>query len=591
VQRYDVQRYDVQRYDVQRHDVQRHDVQRHDVQRHDVPLRAVRIGPDCRLPPVRCREGERQGGTTRGAEMLEHRRLPPELFRFTVGDRAEVYTAILRVFGEANERLETALGLDDLHSRLGRLGWVAALAETDLLLVLQQLRDWGLLDVTQNHAGTYRTAAEYERRNLQYSLTRYGEAALAGVDHAASVLAGTGALQTAVLDAIVDRLAELAQLVADPSSNDRRIFSALSELEGHLDGLRANTKAFNGQLQRLLRAEGVDLATFQEVKTATIAYLQEFLANLELRAQAIRQAVRAIDEQGVDLLHRRALSGADLPATPGNDPAPEWLHHRRSRWEGLQTWFDPRDGSQPRVGQLNDVARRAIVTLLQALDRINESRRRATSAAADLRELARWFQAAPSDGDLHRLWAVAFGLGSARHAHLVHPDPEVVPAGTSWAEAPPVPVSALLRSSGRTERFSRTGRVRDVSPVRSGRAERARQQRAELEAAWRQLSTGGRQIALADLGRLDHATFERLLELVGRALAAAPDRRGARRAQTADGQVAVELVEPRDGSRVTLVTPRGQLTGPNYRLRITSLLEAATRTPAVGERGREEVAG
>lgn len=524
--------------------------------------------------------------------MLERRRLPPELFRFTVGERAEIYTAVLRVFGEANERLETALGLDDLRSRLGRPGWVVVLAETDLLLVLQQLRDWGLLDITQNHAGSYRTAEEYERRNLQYSLTRQGEAALAGADHAASVLASTGALQTAVLDAISDRLEELAQLLAEPASSDRRVFAALLELEGHLEGLRANTKAFNGQLQRLLRAEGVDLATFQEVKTATIAYLQEFLANLELRAQAIRQAVRAIDRYGVDALRRRALTGADLPAIPGNDPAPEWLSHRGSRWEGLQAWFDPRDGSQPRVGQLHDVARRAIVTLLQALDRINESRRRATSTAADLRELARWFQAAPSDHDLHRLWAVAFGLGSARHAHLVQADPEVVPAGLPWAEAPSVPVSALLRSSGRTERFSRTGRVRDVSRVRSGRADRARQERAALEAAWRQLGTGGRQLALSELGRLDHLTFQRLLELVGRALAAAPDRQAVRRARTADGQVAIELVDPPDSSTVTLVTPRGRFSGPDYRLRVTSLLEAgASPTPRAGPLEADEVAG
>ena len=44
------------------------------------------------------------------------------------------------------------------------------------------------------------------RRNLQYSLARQGEAAFAGVVHAMSVLASTGALQTAVLDAIPDRL-------------------------------------------------------------------------------------------------------------------------------------------------------------------------------------------------------------------------------------------------------------------------------------------------------------------------------------------------------------------------------------------------
>ncbi|MEU6441644.1 DUF2397 family protein [Streptomyces sp. NPDC047046] len=56
----------------------------------------------------------------------------------------------------------------------------------------------GLLDVVHHHAGQYRTAEEYERRNQQYSLTRRGEAAPAGVRHAPEILASTGALRTAV---------------------------------------------------------------------------------------------------------------------------------------------------------------------------------------------------------------------------------------------------------------------------------------------------------------------------------------------------------------------------------------------------------
>src|SRR5699024_1612453 len=108
------------------------------------------------------------------------------------------------------------------------------------------------------------------------------------------------------------------------------------------------------------------------------------------------------------------------------------LTHRRTRWEGLRAWFHPLDGTAPRVQQLNIVARRAIVSLFQVLERINESRRRSTSAVADFRELARWFAVAPTDSDLHRLWATAFGAGPARHAHLAHADPELIGSSTSW---------------------------------------------------------------------------------------------------------------------------------------------------------------
>lgn len=495
-------------------------------------------------------------------------RVPPEMFRFTTGDRAELYVAILHAFGEANERLETALGLDDVRSRLRSVGWLDPLEDQELTDALGSLRGWGLLDVTQNHAENYRTADEYERRNVQYSLARRGEAALAGVVHAMGVLASTGALQTAVLDAIADRLGELAAHLGDPAAPDRRVFSTLVELEGHLEALRGNTKQFNGELQRLLRTEGADQDTFREVKAATVAYLQEFTTNLEQRTHAIANRIAVVEGHGVALLHHRALLGAELPPTAGEGADVAWLELRRARWEGLRAWFLPADGSTPRAEQLFAVARRAIIALLQVLDRITESRRRSTSAAADFRELARWFAAAPSEDDLHLLWATAFGFGSARHAHLAHADPELVSSSAGWSEAPPVEVSALLRSAGRTERFSRTGRVRDVAAVKAERAERARAERAALKAAWDRLDTGG-GIRLSRFARLEHEVLERLLELLGRALATAPDRHGVHKATTGDGRVEVLLTPPPEHREHAVIrSPRGVFISPDYDVEI-----------------------
>jgi uncharacterized protein (TIGR02677 family) len=497
----------------------------------------------------------------------EQIRVPPEMFRFTSGDRAGLYVSVLHAFGEANERLETALGIDDVRARLRSVGWLDALEDDDLVAALDQLRAWNLVDVIQNHTENYRTASEYERRNLQYSLTRQGEAAFAGVVHAMGVLASTGALQTAVLDAISDRLGDLVTQLEAGTGPDRRIFSTLTELEGHLDALRGNTKQFNGELQRLLRADGAEQATFHEVKAATVAYLQEFLTNLDQRAHAITVRIRQVEDHGVGLLHQRALLGAELPRLSTEDPGPAWLQHRRARWEGLRAWFLPDDGTRPRVEQLHLVARRAIITLLQVLDRIAESRRRASSAVADFRELARWFSVLPAQDDLHRLWSTMFGLSPARHAHLGHPDPELVSPSSRWREAPPVEVSALLRSSGRTERFSRTGRVRDVAAVRAARAERALAERAELEAAWNMLDTGG-PVRLSSIGRLDHVVFERLLELLGRALGGAPRHGGTRRATTTDGKIEIMLRPPTDLAVAHLRTPRGRFSGPDYEIEI-----------------------
>jgi uncharacterized protein (TIGR02677 family) len=514
-------------------------------------------------------------------------RVPADMFRFTDGDRADLYSAILHAFGEANDRLETTLNLEQVRQRLRHVGWFDILEEDDLAGVLRRLTGWGLLDATQDHAGEYRTAEEYEKRNVSYSLTRKGEAALAGVEQALAMLVSAGALQTAVLDAIGDRLAAIARLSEDAASEDRRVFVTLTELEHHLEALRTNTRQFNGELQRLVRAEAADLDVFREVKAATVAYLQEFLTDLDQRAYAIAAAARRVEALGVEELFQRALRGADLPPLAhGVDPAEGWIERRRSRWAGLRAWFLPVDDSPARVEQLHTVARRAIVALLQVLDRITESRKRASSAVADFRELARRFAAAPTDDDLHRLWSAAFGLGAARHAHLVHPDPELVASSASWRAAPPVPVSALLRGSGRVERFTRTGRMRDVAAVRAARAERARRERAEALAAWDALATDG-PVRLSSFVRLDHEVFERLLDLLGRALSSAALTDGTRRSVTADGRMEIVLLPPLPGAApAVLRTPRGRFEGPDYTVDIR---EVATRR-ARRRGGRQAVA-
>jgi uncharacterized protein (TIGR02677 family) len=490
------------------------------------------------------------------------------MFKFATHD--ELYLAIMQVFGQANERLVTALTFEEVEAGLRAVGWYDPVVDDRLDNALEQLRGWGLLERNHNHAAHYATAAEYERKNLQYALTKRGEAAFAGVEHALYLLSSSGALQTAVLDAIAAQLDELHVLLADPGSANRRIYATLASLESHLDALRTNTKQFNSELQRLLRDEALDLSTFDEVKQATVAYLEEFIEGLDHRKQSIAAGVGRVENVGVGLLHARALNGADLPSLPGNaDPAPQWLAQREARWAGLRHWFRPADGAPAAIETLRDIARRAIVSLLRVLERYSEARRHAAGTVQDFRALARWFTACSTDEDAHRLFNAAFGMWPARHAHLAAEDSDEISASTPWADAPTVPVSPLLRTYGRIEKAARTGKVRDTAALRLRRRAMALAERAKIEEAWARLATDG-VVRLSQLGRLDHATFTGLLQMIGRALSTRPGTDGRRRAVTSDGQMEIILMDVRDGATATLVTTYGTFHGPDYAIAISS---------------------
>ncbi|MGA5760051.1 TIGR02677 family protein [Nonomuraea bangladeshensis] len=556
--------------------------------------------------------------------MAEPPRMPPELFRFATTERADLHTAVLHAFAAAARRLETALTPAGLRALLP----AGACGERDLAAALRRLTVWGLLDVVFDHGGGFGTAEAYRRESIQYALTPRGEAALAGLRHATAALSSSGppsgALHAAVLDAIAERLRELADLLRDPDpGRDRRVFTALRELERHFDDLRTDAGRFTADLRRLLRPgepmPDADVVYLRE----TVAYLQEYVTDLDQRRDAVTRALEAVAAHDVHLLHTRALTGAGLPPSrvnlspfqAGQDSVAAWLEERAVWWEALRAWFGAEDGGARR---LYDQARQAVVALLESLDRIAEARSRPVGAAADFRTLARWFAAAPTEEDAHRLWDAAFGLGPARHAHLGHADAELVPAGVPWARAEPVEVSALLRARGRTERVGRTGKVRDVTALRAERRARAARERAALEAAWSSLTTtsstppstagpaspspggpsssgagglgssgagepgssgavalgaagaggagssGTGAVRLSRLGELDHDGLGRLLDLLGRALAERPDSTGFRRAITADGRIEIVLRDPEDGAMAELRTPEGCFRAPDY---------------------------
>lgn len=514
---------------------------------------------------------------------VEHRRiwrgLDADLFRFTTTDGRDLHTAVMSAF-EDSAVTAPALDIDQVRRAVHAVGWDEPTDNGALERALHQLTTWGLLEATQNHAASYASPEDFERKNLQWSLTRRGEAAISGVLHAYDQLRTAIGLQPAVLDAIGDRLADLADLLAGPETDERasRVHLVLAEVENHLAALVASVRQFNGHLQTLLRDNATDDAVFLDVKRQTVTYLEEYAEGVERRHRRVRLGIERLGEIGVPVLFDVAVVGANLAPSTAGDPRPGWIAERRRRWSGLEDWFAPPDGSEARIIGLLGIARTAIVELLRVLERRWDQRRRSASVANDLRRLAGWFAGCAGDEEAHRLFGVAFGMWPARHAHLAPLDGEARNPRRSWAETTPVEVAPALRTSGS---LANRGRVRPIRDPTVLRAERQRQQAHALQAhrAIRSaLATDG-AMRLSHFGRLPEPQFRELLDLLAIGLDAERSSDRARRAVSLDGQVEIVLTDAGDGRRARLVTESGELTGPDFVVTIT-LVGAAAQRPA-----------
>jgi uncharacterized protein (TIGR02677 family) len=492
-----------------------------------------------------------------------------DLFRFTTTDLQDLHLAIMTAFEEAAV-LAPSLGLDEVRSALRRLGWDDPIAEDVLQRALASLAGWQLLEVTQDHAARYATPEEFERKNLQWSLTQRGEAAVSGVLRAMEALRHAVGLQAAVLDAIGDGLSDLADLMGEPTSPDSsaRIHIALAQVEAHMASLVTSVRQFNGHLQRLMREDGTDDALFADVKRRTVAYLDDYVSGVDRPHRRLVSVIETVESFGLATVFDRALAGANLAPVGGSDPGPAWLAERERHWEALRAWFAPDVAESPLIHGLLDVARTAIVELLRVLERRWDSRRRSASIANDFRALAGWFAEAAGDDDAHLLFQASFGIWPARHAHIGAPDGEVTRPSASWCATAAAEVAPALRTRGNLAHKGRASRVGDPSLLRAARQRTQARTLADHEALRASLRTGG-AVRLSSFGKLPTAAFAELLSLLATGLEGPLDTGGCRRALSNDGRVEVILRDAGDGRTAVLSTEAGELTGPDLFVTIT----------------------
>lgn len=521
-------------------------------------------------------------------------------FAYVQAEKAPLYRRVMGIFVEAKTRfalhlrprdvLEALLRQEDLDQHNGE--WVSErpessepLREEELEQTFQRLCDWGNLEAHPDTAEVA-TVEEFYRKRFLYQLTVEGEAAERALAVFHDTIEQPGELQTAALADIRELLAELLQLAQTDTVDAGKVHRTLLALTGRFDDLTARAQSFMGSLQRTIDLQGVDLEAFLGYKDHLIEYLERFIGELVMTTSEIAATLADLETTGPErlltLAAHRDLADAVAPTLQDEAGA---LDSWRARWDGLKSWFvGGVGGSQAEL--LRARARAAIPALLNAVIGIHDRRVRRSDRFTDLRTLARWFAAAESDRDAHRLWRTAFGLTPARHlridaATLDLYDDEPVAPGTSWLEAPPLRLTPRLRTTGRYRRLGRTARVIDRSKEKEMLARLVADEAAQIAAARRRLAGG--PLRLSEISLLERDSFALFLDLLGEALARRVRPNEAVEASSADGSLHIVLEPLPDAPPAVLETVDGLFSGPDHLVTIHDLL--ADEPPEVSSIG------
>jgi uncharacterized protein (TIGR02677 family) len=487
----------------------------------------------------------------------------------------------MQVFFEARQGYIIELRAREILERLAASSLHHEIAdEAALEYHLGQLVSWGNLAHAHDPGAVSRLEDFYKKRFL-YHLTSVGEAAHRAVSEVEATAGRSGSLQATMLGKIRDALLALATQDALAPPAPDTLFRHFHDLHSAFDTLTEEANRFIGEIDRSDSGPAEE-ERFILYKQALLAYISRFVEQLRRLSDEIRSAIEAVELAGPAALIEVASRSSDLPPSLGDgDPSALWRTEQFARWQGIRAWFlgDASGGAGPTVDRLAEVAREAVIGLTRTLGRLNDRRTRPVDRAADFRTLARWFSQCADDRAAHLLWRSAFGLSSARHFDLAEEDPDLVPPGASWWDAPPVEVPVRLRSHGSVSIAGRPSKAQDHALTRQWIAQKRRREQNQLRAAERRFAGRG-ELRVSGLATLDANEFDVLLALLDEALASAPGPIGERNARTSDGRFLITLVPPPATERalVHLDVPSGRLHCLDYRIRVEDAFAASDPT-------------
>lgn len=436
-----------------------------------------------------------------------------KLFSFATAEKRTEYLWVLRAFDHARANYVVLLHAGEVAATLTRIRGgdpVAALTAGEVTPLLEQLHTWGVLERSYDGSRAA-TLAEYRNRHFVYQFGQAGYRVYRAVEDA---LAARGEDASLSRLALADLLADLTELAdANAAGDGELVYRKLNRLDATLSDMAERAARFYLVLGDLVRVTEVTPEAFLAHKDAVLAHMREFSTDLARYAPKLTRALADVHASGTGTLAAAAARHDERILLSVEEREADWAQ----RWQGIEHWFVG-VGSEPSESErLRGATVNAISAVLGLLRKLTEQRRGGVSRESQLRHLAGWFAAAPTEDAAHALFGAVFDLGRPRHFSVAHADADAVPVTRSWWDASPVEISRTLAETGRRPAAGAPGRiVRNDAGVRRLRDVQLEKQRRRAVAAESLAAGGVRERTLSEpevevlLGLLDAALSARV---------------------------------------------------------------------------------
>lgn len=328
------------------------------------------------------------------------------------------YRAIMRLFFREYEKMHFQLYKEDILELLQRQEEFADYTMARLLQDLEALVNWKNLNPLQDPRKVY-TIADYKNKQFRYTMSEYAVEIERLTVRLETLFLESGNLSTNLFLRLADSMAKADEMAKKDGKEVNEWWSNLQEdfkrlNQNYQDYLR---EFYSGKAETLLKS-----VEFIVHKDRFIAYLKEFVQELQYHANRIAEIIRNKSEVMEDLiLEKVVLSELEIPHALSEQRKNREENTREQiygKWDSLKRWFLAKDGQECESSKVLAITNDIIRSIIQNAALIVQLQSWGVSRKEDYRNMLRMFMDCESAEEAHRLSAHLFGIQQVEHFQI-----------------------------------------------------------------------------------------------------------------------------------------------------------------------------
>ncbi|KGM96602.1 hypothetical protein Z968_06075 [Clostridium novyi A str. 4552] len=333
--------------------------------------------------------------------------------RYLSVDNTWRYRAIIRIMFRNYEKMNFWLLKEQIYEKLKEYEDFKEYDIESLSQDLEALVNWGNL-LTMYDVRKMKTIDEFKNKQYKYQVSPYTveiERMLIKLEALKEETGGS--LESTLVERFKEELNKIDFIVSEESN---KIYNWWKMINRDFKTLNENYQDYIGKFYSPKHEEIMKTTQFLIFKESFIGYLRDFIKELQVNANSIRNFLNTLDIDIVKTIIEKSLEyEKSLPRFEDKINEEDYIEKNMGRFYSIKAWFLGNGAEKSMVDQLLDSTSEIIRKITRYAVQLAEMKHISGNRKEEYKKIAEIFSKCESIEEAHKLSSTVFGVFKPRH--------------------------------------------------------------------------------------------------------------------------------------------------------------------------------